>query len=276
MKILSVLCSLLFGSFFLSGCIEVNTTVKVNADGSGTVEETVFMSDEIINMIKEFSSSFDSTDTVEEFTLFNEAELKEKATKLGEGVEYISGSKITEEGKEGYKAIYSFKDISKLQIDQDPTSRIPDNPEAQAEQVVKEYLTFSFVKGKPSEIIISMPSSEKESEAEEEEEFPDVDSVDSIDADSTGLSELKYFLKDFSFSLNVQVDGTISSTNATYVEGSNITIFSMNFGELLKNAEKLKELEKSNFQDLQKVKDIIKDIPGIKIEMNNPVSIKFN
>jgi hypothetical protein len=273
MKTISILCSLFFISFFLSGCIEVNTTIKVNADGSGTVEETVFMSNEIINMIKEFASSFDSTGTSEEFTLFKESELKEKAANLGEGVEYISGEKITEEGKEGYRAIYSFEDINKLTIDQDPTSRIPDNPEAQQKQP-EEYLTFGFIKGTPSEVIINMPSLQGETETEEE--ISETESTDTSDSDSTDLTQLKYFLKDFGFSLKVQVDGTISSTNATYIEGSSITIFSIDFGELLENAEKLKQLEKSNFQNLQQVKDLLIDIPGIKIETNNPVNIKFN
>ena len=118
-----------------------------------------------------------------------------------------------------------------------------------------------------------MPAHQEESKTEIEESS---ESEDSIDSDSTGFSEFKYFMKDFSVSLKVQVDGTISSTNATYVEGNSITIFSMNFVELMENTEKLKQLEKSNFQNLQQVKDLLKDIPGIKIETNNPVKIKFN
>ena len=269
---------MLFGCFLLSGCIEVNTTIKINADGSGTVEERVLMSGEIINMIKEFSSSFDSSGTAEEFTLFNETELKDKAVEMGKGVQYISGSKITEDGKEGYKAVYSFKDINTLRLDQNPTSLIHESPGMEMAMEEKEYIAFSFIKGIPSEVIINMPVSEGEDEMEEE--FAEADSieveVDSIDADTTGLSEVKYIMKDLSLSLMIQVDGAISSTNATYVEGSNVTIFSINFLELLKNAEKFKQIEKSIPQNFQQVKDILKGIPGIRIEVNNPVSIKFN
>ncbi len=53
-------------------------------------------------MIKGFSSSFDSSGTGEEFTLYNETELKDKAAKMGEGVKYISGNKIIEKNKEGF------------------------------------------------------------------------------------------------------------------------------------------------------------------------------
>ncbi|MCK7525813.1 MAG: hypothetical protein MZV64_53495 [Ignavibacteriales bacterium] len=44
-------------------------------------------------MMKEFAMAFDSTKT-EEFNMFNETELKDKASNYGEGVEYVSGEKI--------------------------------------------------------------------------------------------------------------------------------------------------------------------------------------
>ncbi|MCK7522005.1 MAG: hypothetical protein MZV64_32160 [Ignavibacteriales bacterium] len=47
---------------FLSGCIEMHTVVTVKKDGSGLVEENIFIGKEIINMFKEFAAAFaDST-----------------------------------------------------------------------------------------------------------------------------------------------------------------------------------------------------------------------
>ena len=57
-------------SLFLSGCIEIQTKVSVNKDGSGTVEETVLMSNEMIKMMNEFMSGFASDTTkTEEFEI---------------------------------------------------------------------------------------------------------------------------------------------------------------------------------------------------------------
>ena len=48
-------------SIFLTGCLQVNTTVNLNKDGSGTIEEIFVMKTEVINMMKEFAMAFDST-----------------------------------------------------------------------------------------------------------------------------------------------------------------------------------------------------------------------
>ena len=83
----------------LSGCLQVNTKVNLNRDGSGTIEETVVMKNEMINMMKQFTMSFDSTKS-EEFNMFNEEELKSKESNFGEGVKYVSWEKFTFEGYE--------------------------------------------------------------------------------------------------------------------------------------------------------------------------------
>ena len=64
-----------FFMLFLSGCLQVNTTVNLNKDGSGTIEEIVMMKTDVINMMKEFVMAFDSTKG-EDFNMFNETELK--------------------------------------------------------------------------------------------------------------------------------------------------------------------------------------------------------
>jgi mevalonate kinase len=86
---------------------------------------------------------------------------------------------------------------------------------------------------------------------------------------------MKFFLKDLSFSLIVDINGEIVETNADYIQNSQITLFNLNFGELLDNQQKLEELKKINPNNLKELKELMKDIPGIKIETNDPVVIKF-
>jgi hypothetical protein len=86
---------------------------------------------------------------------------------------------------------------------------------------------------------------------------------------------MKFFLKDLSFSLIVDINGEIVETNADYIQNSQITLFNLNFAELLDNQQKLEELKKINPNNLKELKELMKDIPGIKIETNDPVVIKF-
>lgn len=268
MNKISKLIVIVLSSLFLAGCIQVETKVNVNKDGSGTIEETVLMSNEMVQMLNEFMSGF-ASDTVEteEFKLYNEEELKKREADLGEGVTLISGEEYKTEDKQGYKVVYSFTDLNKLRIDQSPDSRIPDEGSG-VEVQEKSYVTFGFNKGDISELKINLPEPEKEEEGEEEFESEE----DSLNGD---FSEMQFFLKDLSFSLIVNINGEITETNADYSQDSEITLFALNFGELLGNQEKLKELKKINPNNLKELKAVMKDIPGIKIETNDPVVIKF-
>lgn len=276
MKKILLITSVILALFFTQGCIEVKTTIKLNKDGSGTVEETVLMNKEIIDMLREFIASFsefgdDSVKTeTKEFKLFNEEELKNKASDFGDGAKYLSGKEIIEERKEGYIAIYSFDNISSLRIDQNPNSRIPDAIESDSEaEHNKEYLTFNFNRGNISELIINMPPASFDSNEIEE------DNEESNEMSLEELEQSKQFLQDMRISLSLIIDGKITESNASYLNGSEVWLFDVNFNELLESPEKLEELRKTNPDNLQQLKDIIKDIPGIKIETNDPLRIQF-
>jgi hypothetical protein len=262
--------ALIMISFTLSGCIELNTKININPDGSGSVEETVLMSKEMINMLNEFMTGFaGDTAKPEEFKLYKEEDLKGRTAEMGEGVKFVSGSEIKTENKEGYKVVYSFTDINKLKIDQSPDSKIPDDGSG-IDVNEKKYVTFNFTKGNVSEVHIKMPDIKKD-----EDEIGSDTETESDSLFEKNLAEMKFLMKDLSVSLSVYVNGEITETNALHQEGSSVTLFSLNFGELLNNTEKLKELSKINPNDIKELNEVVKDIPGVKIDINDPVVIKF-
>ena len=83
MKTLKKLFLFFIAVALLTGCFKVETTVKINENGSGKIFQSVLMSKTFVDMICQFVSSFgDSTET-DEFSLFNEEEFKESATDFG-------------------------------------------------------------------------------------------------------------------------------------------------------------------------------------------------
>ena len=272
MKKLAAALIILFVLLTIAGCVDVKTKIKVNKDGSGTVEETVLMSTEMIQMLKQFVSGFaDDSTNVEEFKLYNEEDIKKRAADFGDGVQFSSGKELQEDGREGYVAVYTFEDLNKLRFDQNPGSKMPEQM-ADAEGKEKEYITFSFSRNNDSEIIISMPPVSKEKEEEEKDEEVD-SSSDSLDTQD--LSRLKFLMKDFNISLVIEAEGYIIETNANYVDRSSVTLFDLNFNLLLDEPERLEALKKINPNDMQELKEVIKDVQGIRIETNDPVKIRF-
>ena len=259
-----------------TGCIESNTVIKVKTDGSGTIEETAMMSKAFAEQMKAMMGAFGQQAPGDsggaEFDLFNEADFKEKVSDFGEGVTYLSGEKISTDQKEGFKAIYAFTDISKVKIKPNQEESMPsglpgmemDEPEAK-----EEFFTFQFSKGNPATLSIIAPKSKNEEKPEMPEETPE------FPEDDMGMAMMKSMLKDMKISITLEVDGTITDTNATYQEGSRVTLMEMDFNKVIENTEKFKKLSKKQPETLDEVKELVKDIDGIKIELNEKVEIKF-
>ncbi len=83
------------------------------------------------------------------------------------------------------------------------------------------------------------------------------------------------FMKDMNAKFEIRVDGKITNTNATHVDGNTITIFDIDFAQLISDKDKLEEFKKFNPKSFEEVKKLVSDIPGIKVELNKEVYIEF-
>ena len=263
----------LFTAVFFTGCLEVNTTIHLNKDGSGTLDETVLMSNQVIQMISAFATSFDTTGAdTNKFTLFRPDDLKNDTSKYGHGINYVSGSEVKTDDREGYKVTYSFENINDLKINQNPNSKIDVQGVEMEEDTTNEFLHFDFNPGSPATLTIKIPSQKDQDVTDETSSQEEQDSLSTNDQQMEALTKL---MRDMRIVLNLDVNGNITSTNASYVNGSQITLFDINFNELLDNPEKLKMFKKENPKNLEEIKKIMENLPGIKIELNNDVRVSF-
>jgi hypothetical protein len=275
MKALKIVLAAALFLFLFHGCIEISTLVTVNKDGSGTLEETVMLSSEIIEMITELEKSFaeDTTDH-QPFQFYNEEELKAQTSQFGEEVRYVSSQKISRERKEGYVVMYEFRDLNELRINQNPNSRVHLESFDEEPSVEEEFITFSYIKGQPNELRIQMPMEEMIGDTTEKEE-KDSAFIEQ-EKDTTMMNDqLAAIFKDLKISLMVGVEGNIVRTNAEHVADSKITLLEIDFSKLLEDPEKLAEFRDADPQNLEEVKEIIKGIPGIKVDLNKMVTVQF-
>jgi len=269
-KILLIIISL---SFLLMGCLQVETTVHVKKDGSGTINEKVLFGKTFVNMIKEFAQSFSdsgSTET-EQFSIVEEDEIKANAKGYGESVEYVSHELISNENWEGYNVVYSFNDITKVKITPDPDSKIAIGDEGSEASSEEDYYFFRFTKGDISELTIDRPNIELTSETSEENATDESEQNE----EDTGEEFLK-MMSGMRISVGIEVEGKIVNTNASYVDGSNVTLVDFNFGEMMKNKEAFNEFKSKEPKNIEEMKEYLEKFPGMKLEVEKPVSIKFN
>ncbi len=268
MKLIKLIILLFIPVILFSGCIKVKSNVVINKDGSGILEEQVLMSDAVVAMMNEFMSSFqDSTSAPDEFKLFKEDELQTKASEYGEGVKYVSGEEVKIEGWQGYKAIYSFEDLNKLKMETDPNTKV-ENPQDDEQET--EYFSFKFTPGDIAELIIDRPSlsSEKEDEDEEISEETETENQEIDD-------NLIKMMDGMSITISLEINGEIVETNASYVDGSKVTMLDIDFSEILKNEESLELFKKNPPDNLDEMKAIAENISGMKVEFQKPITIKF-
>ena len=271
------------------GCLQVNTLIKVKPDGSGTIEETFLMSKEIVEFMEGMANQMtglteqqegQSTQMPDEqaqegFDIFDEAKLKKEAIKRGQGVSYVTGKRVTTDKFEGYTAIYSFTDINRLKLNQNPSDSVPSDPTAgdKGSQKQKEYVTFHLTKGYPSTLIVRMPL-DKEGDEPATSEKKKPAQMDNQQSEMM-MAQMKQMFEGMKITMAIEVQGSIVQTNATHREGSKITMMQLDFDKLLQMPEQLNRFSQMKPESLEAAKKLMKDLPGIKVDLNKEVIIKF-
>ena len=265
----SLVCS--FTALCLGGCLQIEKTVKLKTDGSGTIEETVVMSKAMVEQMKamgtQFSQGFGAKNEPakkpKEFSLLDEGKLKKEAAAMGAGVTFVGAKKVTTDTGEGYTATFAFTDINNLKIDQNPSSSAPKmGTDTKPEK--HEIIGFQFTKGSPAELVITMPA----------QKFDRKDKPDKKSNPAATQMAMQFF-KDMKISIGIEVQGAITETNASYHDGSRVTLMEMDFNKLLADPKKFEEFSAMDAQTLEEAKKLLKQVPGVKVETNPQVRIKF-
>jgi hypothetical protein len=255
----------------LAGCLDTSVKVTVKPDGSGTVEKTILVSKALVEFMKGMGSQGDDAAVLN--SLIDEKSLKAQAAKMGSGVAFVSAVKISTDKGNGYKASYTFKDITKVKIDQNPSGdlSLPSASSGQSQQAPQEFLTFGFTKGSPALLTIALPQPTKDAEAKAK-----AAQTQAAGADAQKMMEtLKPLYENLRIAVFVEVQGKIVETNAANVKGSSITIMDVDFGKVLADDAMFKKLSSGQQSTLGDTKELLKDFPGIVFETAVTVRVKF-
>lgn len=255
--------------FVTTGCLQVDTKVFVNKDGSGIIEENVMMKNEVLEMMKQFIMAFDSTQA-EEFNFFKEEELISKASQYGEGVTYLSSEKLKSEDFEGVKVRYLFQDISKINLSLVADDQLPSLTDESTPKDESELLKFVLDKT-PAQtnlkvFLPSMKNEQDENIAEEE--------IDDSTANEN-FEKVKEMFTDMKISLRIIPAEKIKQTDAEFVDNNQVTLIEMNLNSLINNPELFKDLSGNKIKSLDEFRKAVKDLEGFKIESKNEINISF-
>ncbi len=252
----------------LAGCISVETTVKLNRDGSGQIIEKIGIGKEMANMAASMGGEEEGPKP------FSKEQFADDAKKFGGGVKFVSVEESQDERMKYFTVVYAFDDISKIDIDQNQ-GNVVSSPGGQTGSKKKEPVKFSFDAGEDySTLTIRMPESD-DSGDESSVELPSEEMDVSPETEEAGLQMMKMMFKGMHFAVKIDFNGEIVETDATNVDGNTVTLLEMDFDAIMDDAETLKKLNAKQPEGIEEIKELLKDIEGLKFELQEKMEVRF-
>ena len=267
-----------FACMVASGCLTSVTTIKVKPDGSGTIEQSIAMKAEAAAQLTAMAATFGDTAGKEgdkaasPGELFSEKDMREAATKFGEGVTFVSSQPIKTKDLVGRVATYSFADITKVRVNQKPRSpKGAPEEAAPKEKGTTEDVSFKFLRQPAGTSLVTVVFPEPDLSKKKDKDA-DSDTV-SRTPDPAQLAMMRKMLDGLRIEIALEVAGAIVKTNSPYVQGSKVTLLEMDFAELMTNDAVLGKL--ANPESIEEAKQILKGVKGVKVNLDREVMVEF-
>lgn len=258
-------------SVALAGCFQSSTLVKLNPNGSGTIEQTMTMNAQTLAQLSAFSAmgnankdknaksgSPDLTDP------FSEAEAKAQAAKMGPGVTFVSSQKIQNGQYTGRKAVYAFQDIRKLALNE------VNAPESGSSGMTTKSddppMTFTFKQLPNGDGLLTIDNASAKNGSGLPGSGGDA-------SDPQAMQMMKTFLQGMKIDIAVQV-GRVVKTNIPYVQGGTVTLLNMDFDKLLADPAAFDRIQKAKTP--AETRAALKNVQGLEVNLDPQLSLEFS
>lgn len=269
---LAILLALVPGLF---ACLKNETLTTIKPDGSGTISISMQMGSAMIAQMKAMAEGFGGQPGGgKPADMFSEEEAKKKAATMGEGVTLTKFEKIKSADYEGFKALYSFTDISKLKLESSPGGPGPGGGGP------KEQLKLKLTKLESGNSLLSIviPGMAKAFEegakdkpkADEKPAKPEVEPEE-----DPQFAVMKEMLKGMKINISMAVDGTLVKSNSPHVTGNTVTIMEIDFDAMLTDEKGFKKIQKAAPGSPEEAMKLMKDIKGFKVNLAPETTIEF-
>lgn len=264
----------------LTSCLQNETTVHLNKDGSGTLVEETTLGAQMTAMMGQMAAmggpgAAAKKDPIAE--MFSDEKAKARAAKLGEGVTLEKNEAITKAGNQGARATYHFNDINKLTVStgdgiQNLSPMGGMGGMAKAEEKANRPIKFDYADGK---LKVTMPKPEKAVEGPNDDS-PKHDTPKMPDPNDPQMAMMQQMMSDMKLSLKLVIEPGIANTNASFQDGKTITLMDMEMGKLFANPEVMKNLQKMDKKDPAASLEMMRGIPGVKFETKPEIDVTLD
>jgi hypothetical protein len=251
-------------AFASTACLRSTTTIDLKPDGSGTIVQETAVSAQALGMLQGLAAGGQAGgEKPPDF--FTEEQARKAADTMN--VTFVSGEPIKTAELQGYRARYSFDDISKVTVKMDQGA----NNIAPGADTKKPPFAFTFTRGATSsQLNIQMP--ESTTPGMSGLQFPGAGgTTDAEKAQAAqALTMMKMMMRGLYVDVALNVNGRILKSNAPFVDGSRVTLMQIDFDKLLADDAALMKLQGA--KDLKS----LAEVPGLKVVTEPKVTIDFS
>ena len=256
-------------AFCLVGCLNTSTVIRVAADGSGTIEQTLLFNPKSVeNAFASMGMKPSGKSSSAQKNPIDEASMKKTVEHLGNGVTLVSVTPVKQpSGFEGVTARFRFDDIGKLQTED---FLMPGPAKEASSGGTNNRVAFKMTRGDEGTSILTATFDESKGGSDGKKSAKSGKGGPSLD-DPDMQQMVKTLFKGFRIAVDLEIIGQIVRTDADYVTGKRITLAEIDIGQLLQDGKKLESLDKVLGPDasIAEVRPYLKDVKGLKI--NKPV-----
>ena len=255
------------------GCFQSETIIRVKADGTGTIEQTNLANKEMLGMAAGMArqavaqsgtdpSKAPGLDNIGD--LFDEAKIREQASSFGLGVRYVSSAPLSENGLTGVKATFAFDDVRLLNLNNRQGAATP-TPQLRFE--------LDRADGGDSTLRIRLPDRQNPAD-DAPPQAPPIAQRPELPPEA--LAMVRNMFKGAKINVAVEVDGAIVTTDGPKRDGSRVTIFGLDFEQLLSDPAKFTALQGMKpGADFTTARKSLEGVPGVVLPDTPTVTIAF-
>jgi hypothetical protein len=254
------LSSVLAVAVLSCGCFQMTTVMKVNGDGSGTIDHRMVYATAALAQLRQFAAlggrGGQAVDPL------SEQQARDMTASIGPGVTYVSSTPISSPFGQGREATYAFTDVSQLRISTQPAAPGGLAVRTQGFSTNGETITFSLTHETGGNAVLHI-------------HVPEPNFLDALGSPgaTAQIGMIKTMLAGAHVLLLAEPSGTLVRTSSPYVDGPRVTLLEVDLDRVLQDETLLPRLQAATTPE--EAKAIVKGAAGLKINLDREITLEF-
>jgi hypothetical protein len=254
---------ILAGALISTACFQMTTVLKVNGDGSGTIDHRMVYTKAALAQLKQFAALGGGRGSADPLS---EQQARDMTASIGPGVTYLSSELITTPLGQGRDAIYAFTDVRTLRISTQPAAPGGISIKTQGfntQPSASESITFTMTREPGGNAILHI-------------HVPEPNYLDFFGSPNAAgqIGMVKTMLAGARVQLAAEPAGVLVRTSSPFVEGQRVTLLDIDLDTVLADETLLPRIQAVAATPAE-AKAVLLSAKGLKINLDPEITIEF-